>query len=92
MKKSVKNIFKEVGFSDSESVNLEARARLMMLLEKEILRLQMSQIEVAKRLGVKAPRVSEILQGKIEKFSLDLLVVYLSRLGKTVSFKLKQAA
>lgn len=92
MKKSVKNIFKEVGFNSSESANLEARARLMILLEKEITRLKLTQAEVAQELKVKPPRVSELLNGKIDKFSLDLLIVYLSRLGKAVDFKLKQAA
>ena len=90
--KSSRNIFKDLGFSDAESANLEARSSLMILLEKEIKKLQLSQLEVAKRLGVKPPRVSELLNGKIEKFSLDLLIVYLARLGKTVDFKLKHAA
>lgn len=92
MKKSVKNVFKDVGFNDTESANLEARARLLILLEKEIVRLKLTQAQVARELEVKPPRVSELLNGKIEKFSLDLLIVYLARLGKAVDFKLKQAA
>lgn len=92
MKKNIKNVFKDVGFSDSESANLEARARLMILLEKEIKRLKLTQTQVAKELEVKPPRVSELLNGKIDKFSLDLLIIYLARLGKAVDFKLKQAA
>lgn len=92
MKKLVKNVFKDIGFNDAESANLEARARLMILLEKEIARLKLTQAEVAKELDVKPPRVSELLNGKIAKFSLDLLIVYLARLGRVVNFKLKQAA
>ncbi len=92
MKKIIKNVFKDIGFSDAESANLQARARLMILLEKEMTRLKLSQSEVAKKLGVKPPRVSELLNGKIQKFSLDLLIVYLARLGIVVDFKLKQAA
>lgn len=92
MKKGAKNIFKDIGFNDSESVNLEARARLMVLLEKEIKRLKLTQSRVAKELGVSPPRVSELLHGRIDKFSLDLLVVYLSRLGKGVDFRLTRQA
>ncbi len=92
MKKSIKNVFKDIGFNNEESANFEARARLMILLEKEITRLKLTQTEVAKKLEVKPPRVSELLNGKIDKFSLDLLIVYLARLGKSVDFKLKQAA
>ncbi len=92
IEKGSKNIFKDLGFSDVESANLEARSALMILLEKEIKKLNLSQLEVAKRLGVKPPRISELMNGKIDKFSLDLLVVYLARLGKAINFKLKQAA
>lgn len=93
MKRANKNIFKDLGFTDSESANLAARARLLLLLEKEIKRLNLTQAQVAKELGVKPPRVSELLNGKIDKFSLDLLVVYLARLGSWIDFKLhKQAA
>ena len=92
MKKAGKNIFKNVGFDDAESANLEARARLMILLEKEIKRLKLSQTRIAAQLGVKPPRISELLNGRIEKFSLDLLVVYLARLGKSIDFKLSHVA
>ncbi len=92
MKTKTKNMFKQLGFSDTESANLEARSRLMILLEQEIKRLGLSQAQAANLLGVKPPRISEIVNGRIEKFSVDLLITYLSRLGKTVEFKLKNAA
>jgi predicted XRE-type DNA-binding protein len=87
------NVFRDIGFSEEESANLEARSRLMIVLEKEIRRLKLTQSQVAKMLGVKPPRISELMNGRIEKFSLDLLVLYLSRLGKTVEFHvIKKAA
>lgn len=92
MKKGSGNVFRDVGFREATSANLEARARLLILLEREIKRLKLSNREVARRLGVPPPRVSEILHGRIEKFSLDLLTVYLARLGKDVDFKLVQQA
>lgn len=87
-----KNVFKDVGFSDVESANLEARSALMILLEREIKKFNLSQTEVARLLGVKPPRISELLNGKIDKFSLDLLVVYLARLGKIVEFDIMKKA
>jgi len=90
--KGSKSVFKDLGFSDAESANLEARSALMVILEREIKKLKMSQSEVAKLLGVKPPRVSELLNGKIDKFSLDLLVVYLARLGKTLEFNVTKKA
>ncbi|MBI1909878.1 MAG: XRE family transcriptional regulator [Deltaproteobacteria bacterium] len=90
--KGSKNVFKDLGFSDAESANLEARSALMILLEREIKKLNLSQAEVAKRLGVKPPRISELMKGKLGKFSLDLLVVYLARLGKAVEFNITKKA
>lgn len=87
-----KNIFKDIGFDDEESANFQARACLMLLLEKEIKKLKLSQTQIAKELGVKPPRISELLHGKIAKFSLDLLVIYLARLGRSVVFKLVRQA
>lgn len=93
IKKAKDNIFDDLGFSKEASANLEARSRLMILLEKEIKKLKVTNNEAAKILGVKAPRISELLHGRIEKFSLDLLLNYLARLGKRVEFKvIKNAA
>lgn len=92
MKRVRKNMFRDIGFNDSESANLEARARLMICLEKEIKRLKLTQAQASVELGVTPPRISELLHGKINKFSLDLLVVYLARLGKGVHFKLTNQA
>lgn len=90
--KGSKNVFKDLGFTDSGAANLKARCTLMILLEREIQKLNLSQAEVAKRLGVKPPRISELMNGKIDKFSLDLLVVYLARLGKAVEFNITKKA
>lgn len=92
MEKGLKNVFKDLGFSDAESANLKARSILMIFLEKEIKKLGLSQSEIAKRLGVKPPRISELLNGKIDKFGLDLLIIYLARLGKTVGFNIVKKA
>jgi len=92
MSKKKKNVFEQLGTSPEEAVNLEARARLMIALKQEIAKLKLTQTQAAKLLGVKPPRISELMHGKIGKFSLDLLVSYLSRLGKRVEFRILKAA
>ncbi len=86
------NVFRDIGFSETEAANLMARSQLIILIEKEIRRLNLTQAQIAKKLGVKPPRISELMNGRIEKFSLDLLVLYLSRLGKTVEFHVTKKA
>jgi len=92
MTRSSGNVFRDIGFSEEESANLEARSKLMIVLESEIRKLKLTQAQVAKILGVKPPRISELMNGRIDKFSLDLLVLYLSRLGKPVEFHVTKKA
>ena len=40
-----------------------------------------TQAQVAERVGVAQSRVSDLLTGKTEKFSLDLLITLASRVG-----------
>ena len=47
----------------------------------------LTQTEAAKLLGITQPRVSDLLRGKLSKFSLDALVNMLASLGKDVTLK-----
>jgi predicted XRE-type DNA-binding protein len=80
------NIFRDLGFGNEESVHLQARANLMIEIVRIINHQNWTPIEAAKALGVSQPRISELRKGKMEKFSLELLIKYLTRLGKKVSF------
>jgi predicted XRE-type DNA-binding protein len=53
---------------------MKLRSVLMMALKDHSARTGLSQSEAAKLLGVTQPRVSDLMRGKIELFSLDTLV------------------
>jgi predicted XRE-type DNA-binding protein len=53
--------------------NLRLRALLMMRLSAWMNEQQLSQREAAATLGVSQPRVSDLVRGQIDKFSLDAL-------------------
>jgi predicted XRE-type DNA-binding protein len=57
-----------------QAANLQARSVLMMELEKIIQQQRLSQPEAARRFGVTQPRIAELLQGKIHRFSLEALM------------------
>ncbi|SDS43567.1 Predicted DNA-binding protein, contains XRE-type HTH domain [Pseudomonas asplenii] len=57
-----------------EAANMRLRSRLMMELIGRINAWELSQKEAAKRLGISQPRLNDLLNGKIDKFSLDALV------------------
>ena len=75
------NVFKDLGFSDTEAEHLLIRSRLMLEVEQFVERSKLSQREAAKKLGITQPRLNDLLQGKIQKFSIDALVKMLSKVG-----------
>jgi len=57
-----------------QAASMRARSALMMELESIIKRRGMTQAEAATLFGVTQPRVSDLMRGKINLFSLDCLM------------------
>lgn len=83
--RSTGNVFRDVGFSAEEAANLRIRADLMVRLKKLIEARGLTQAGAAELFGVSQPRVSDLLRGKIDLFSIDTLVNMLGRAGVSVS-------
>lgn len=82
------NIFADLGLDQPEE--LLARARLLNQVSSLIKASQLSQQEIAKRLGITQPKVSLLLSGKLSAFSTDTLLYYLSLLGCNVRITVKK--
>ena len=72
--------------------NMKLRSELMMALKKNILRTSMSQAQAAKLFGVTQPRISDLLRGKINLFSLDALVNIATMAGLHIQIRITEAA
>ena len=83
------NVFKDLGFSDAEAESLLIRCDLMIEIEKIIKQKRWTQAQAAKALGIVQPRISELIHGKIDRFTVDTLLEYLVILGKKVTFNIK---
>ena len=57
-----------------EAASMRARSALMMNLTEAIRNLGMTQNEAAALFGVTQPRVSDLMRGKVNLFSLDTLI------------------
>ena len=68
--------------------NLKLRSALMIEIREKVNDLDITQTEAAEILCISQPRVSALLQGKIEKFRLDSLVDMAYRLDLNVSIRL----
>ncbi len=87
--KSSGDIFRDLDFSPTESRNLRIRSELMTALRKFIETEGLTQGEAAKRLKVSQPRVSDLMRGRISRFSLDSLVNLLTDAGIEVAVKIR---
>ena len=90
MTRSTGNVFRDLGFSAEEAENLKVRADLMIQLTKLIQAKGLTQARAARLLGVTQPRVSDLVRGKIDRFSIDGLVEMLGHAGARVTFVVKQ--
>ena len=82
--KSSGNVFVDLGFDPAEAAVLQMRANLMSDLRLCIEKQKLTQAQVAKRLGIAQSRVSDLVRGKWDKFSLEMLITLEARLGRTV--------
>ncbi len=78
------NVFKDLGFPPDEAAVLQMRAGLMADLRKFIETKKLSQSGTAKKLGISQSRVSDLMRGKWEKFSLEMLITLATRAGMRV--------
>ena len=83
------DVFADIGFSPAESRNLRIRSEMITVLRKFIEEEGLSHKDAAKRLHVSQPRVSELIRGRISRFSLDTLVNMLTEAGLEVDFRIK---
>ena len=82
--KSSGNVFVDLGFDPVAATVLQMRTNLMSDLRLYIEKQKLTQAQAAKRLGIAQSRVSDLVRGKWDKFSLEMLITLEARLGRTV--------
>lgn len=86
------NVFRDIGFAEDEAQNLLLRTDLMIAIERYIRKSGLSQTEAAKKLGITQPRLSDLFRHRIERFSLDALVILAAKAGLSVRMSVRKAA
>ncbi len=86
------NIFADLGFGREEAENLKIRSTLMMEIHRVIEARGLKQPDAARLFGVSQPRISELVHGKIDQFSIDSLVNMLAHAGFTVEVRVPAVA
>jgi predicted XRE-type DNA-binding protein len=75
-----RSVFRDL-FPPEQAAELEIRAALLLGLERWLASSSRTQTQAAATLGVTQARVSDIKRGKINRFSLDLLIRLAARAG-----------
>lgn len=88
----VKNVFEALESDPAVAENLKIRSQLMSILSEYIRKEGLTQKQAAELFEVSQPRVSDLTRGKIERFTIDMLITMLARTGKHVQVKVSSRA
>lgn len=88
LKRSSGNVFEDFGFLEDEALVLKVRSELMISIERMIRDQQLTPDELEGILKVAPTRISDLRRGKIDKFSLDMLVTFTARMHCKIKFLL----
>lgn len=72
--------------------NLKLRSTLMLALKRYIQREGLTQVQASKLFAVTQPRISNLIRGKIDSFSLDTLIKMATAAGLRVTMRVQKAA
>jgi predicted XRE-type DNA-binding protein len=86
------NVFEDLGFEIEEAINLKIRADLMIDLRRFIQSQKWTQTEAAEFFGETQPRISNLMNGDIDRFSIDKLVQMLTRAGMDMQISVSNRA
>ena len=81
---SSRDVFRDLGFDIEESESLRIRSELMIELSDLIQHKGWTQARAAEVMGVSQPRISDLVRGKIDRFSIDTLIAMLGSAGVKV--------
>ena len=81
------NVFVDLGYSPDDAAILQMRADLMADLRNFIKAKRLTQAKAAEILGISQSRVSDLIRGKWERFSLEMLITLATRVGMHVTLK-----
>jgi predicted XRE-type DNA-binding protein len=81
------NVFADLGLPDAEELLL--KAQIASLISETIRLRGLSQAEAAVRMGTTQPNVSNIVTGRLDRFSLEKLLFFVRAFGQDVEIKVR---
>ena len=91
-KQQFASVWDAIEDTPAEAENMKLRSTLMMTLKNHIRSTGLSQVEAAKLLNVTQPRLSDLMRGKINLFTIDTLVNMAAAAGLNIEIFVRKAA
>lgn len=90
--KTFANVWDALEDHPEAAAAMTIRSEVIMAIGDKVRSWNTTQARAARRLGITQPRLNDLLQGKINKFSLDALLNLATRAGLKVSVEVRSAA
>jgi len=84
------NVFADIGVPDPEEAL--AKAQLASRIREIVRKSRLTQVAAATVMGIDQPKVSALLNGRLESFSSERLMRLLTRLGQDIEIVVKSAS
>jgi len=88
--KAYASVWDAIEDTPAQAENMKLRSALMMAISEHIKVADLNQTQAANLFAVTQPRISDLMRGKINLFSLDMLVGMLSAAGIGIEMKVKR--
>ena|SRR2546423_226409 len=82
------NVFADLRLADANEK--QTKVRLAVAINKVIARRRLSQVVAARCLGVNQPKVSELSNYRLQGFSVERLISFLTRLDHDIEIVIRQ--
>ena len=81
------NVFADLGLPDA--ADLDTKVRLVVEINRLLAKYRLSQSAAASRLGIGQPKVSALKNYKLDGFSVERLMAFLTALGQDVEIRIR---
>ena len=81
------NVFADLGLADA--ADLDTKVRLVVEINRLLAQYHLSQATAASRLGIGQPKVSALKNYKLDGFSVERLMAFLTALGQDVEIRIR---
>ncbi|MBC7718175.1 MAG: XRE family transcriptional regulator [Chitinophagaceae bacterium] len=85
------NVFRDLGFPESEAQLLLLKCDLAMRICKAIDKLELAPAKAAKHVGLTSTRLKQLTKNRSDTFTLDELVAVVVKLGYSVKLKIEKS-